>query len=166
MLALLRSRATMYITAALVTLGLVATGAVGLFNALNAPPQPDPAAGAGETPSGAPAPPLDAIGEAPGGAAYSDLGEQCQNGECYRLVGITAEDDSADATEMIDTVYGHLLDEGWARVPPPGVEDVDDVPMAESYLTNGSVLLQGSTDPFVQGSTAGLMLGHAQEPVP
>ncbi|MFC4565072.1 hypothetical protein ACFO4E_24720 [Nocardiopsis mangrovi] len=166
MLALLRSRATMYITAALVTLGLVATGAVGLFNALNAPPQPDAAPGAGATPSGPPAPPLDAIGEAPGGAAYADLGEQCQNGECFRLVGITADDESADGTEVIDTVYGHLLDEGWARVPPPGVDDPDDAPMADSYLTDGSVMLQGSTEPFAPGSTAGLMLGHAQEPVP
>ncbi|WP_067970367.1 hypothetical protein [Nocardiopsis trehalosi] len=163
MMALLRSRTTMFVLVGLVTVGLVATGAVGLFNAVSAPP-PAGAAPEGGDAAAIPAPPVDSLGAAPDGTSYTDLGEQCESGECYRLVGVTAEDDGTDGEAAVDAVYGHLIDEGWARVLPDGEDAPEDVPMADSYLTDGSVLLRGSTTPYDTESTAGLMLVNAQLP--
>ncbi|TQN28799.1 hypothetical protein FHX37_4164 [Haloactinospora alba] len=161
MMALLRSRMTMYVLAALVTVGMVATGAVGLFTMSSAPAPKSPAPEGSQQPP-APAPEMSEIGEAPGDASYTDLGQQCEGGECYRLVGIAAED--LDSEEAVDTVYDHLLDKGWGQTLPQGEDDPDDVPTEQTYLTNGSVLLKGSTDPYGPDTTAGLMLTHAQPP--
>lgn len=164
MMALLRSRMTMYILAALVTVGMVATGAVGLFTMSSAPA---PESSTPEAPEGSQQPPVPApdmaeLGEAPGDTSYTDIGQQCEGGECYRLVGITTED--LDSEEAVDTVYDHLLNKGWAQTLPQGEDDPDEVPTEQTHLTNGSVLLKGSTDPYGPDTTAGLMLAHAQPP--
>ncbi|MDA8369120.1 MAG: hypothetical protein M0026_04550 [Nocardiopsaceae bacterium] len=168
MMAQLRSKTAMYVLATLTTLGLVATGAAGLFNALSAPAPPEASSDAAATADPVPAPSMEELGKAPGGTSYTDLGEQCQTSECFRLVGITSEEEDADGEAAAEAVHEHLLDRGWATVLPPeeGGEaaDPDDVPITESYLTNGSVMVQVSTTPYDTESTAGLMLAHAQAP--
>ncbi|GAA4896711.1 hypothetical protein [Streptomonospora salina] len=170
----LRSRVTMVVLAAVVTVALVSTGAVGLFRALNRPdPGPAPAAGQtgppGSVSSPAAAPPLDRLGDAPDGTSYSDFGQQCPDVECVRVVGVSVEDGSAEqgsdeATEQaIETVFNHLLDEGWGRVLPDNEADPDDVPLGESYLTDGQVLIT-ATPVDAPEASAGLMLMNAQEP--
>ncbi|MBV2365104.1 hypothetical protein KUM37_17460 [Streptomonospora sp. NEAU-YY374] len=162
MMALLRSRTTILVLGALLILGMIATGAVGLVNALGTP---GPAAGQNppaQPDSPMPAPALDELGEAPRGASYTDFGEQCPDVECVRIVGVaTAEGDDTD--EAVEKVFGHLLDEGWARILPNQEADPEDVPLAESYLTNGEVMVTAAPV-NAPDTTAGLMLMHAQEP--
>ncbi|ASU81986.1 hypothetical protein CDO52_03595 [Nocardiopsis gilva YIM 90087] len=159
MMSLLRSRRMMILLVAVVTVGLVASGAVGLFNAFFAQSDQQQE---GEAP--VPAPEMAALGEAPDATEYADLGQQCERGECYRVVAITAEEaDSGE--EAVETVYRHLIDDGWGRILPEGADSPDDVPLSQTYLTNGSVLVQGSTSPYTPGSTAGLVIAHAQDPL-
>ncbi|WP_131096665.1 hypothetical protein [Streptomonospora litoralis] len=174
---LLRSRVTMVVLAAAVTVGMVATGAVGLFNALSAP---DPAAAPGRNaPPGsvsspAPAPKMKALGDAPEGASYTDFGEQCPDVECVRIVGITTEDGESDggqgrgsgddaSKKAVDKVFNHLLEQGWGRVLPDNSANPDEVPLGESYLTDGQVLIT-TTPVDSPDATAGLMMMHAQQP--
>ncbi|GAA3728891.1 hypothetical protein HDA32_000102 [Spinactinospora alkalitolerans] len=160
MMALLRSRTTMFVLVGVVTIGLVATMAVGLFNAMSAPTPP--AGEQAEPPP--PAPDMASLGQPPDGVEYTDLGEQCNAAECYRPVAVTAED--LDAEGAIEAVYGHLLDQGWGRLLPQGEDDPDEVPLAESALADGSVMVQGSTQPYTEESTAGLVLAHSTAPTP
>ncbi|WP_046469384.1 hypothetical protein [Allosalinactinospora lopnorensis] len=163
MMALLRSRRMLVILVGVVTAALIATGAVGLFNAMRAPapapPSPPQGQGAEES---APAPEMDALGSAPDEVDYTDLGEECEGGECYRLVGITAE--GLDGDEAIEAVYGHLLDQEWGQVVPEGSQEPEDVPETDTILTDGEVMVQGSSAPYAQDTTAGLILAHAQAP--
>ncbi|GAA2048153.1 hypothetical protein GCM10009800_40370 [Nocardiopsis rhodophaea] len=150
----------MILLVAVVTVGLVASGAVGLFNAFFT--QSKQQQQEGEAP--VPAPEMAALGEAPDDTEYADLGQQCERGECYRIVAITAEE-ADDGEEAVETVYRHLIDDGWGRILPEGADSPDDVPLSQTYLTNGSVLVQGSTSPYTPGSTAGLVIAHAQDPL-
>lgn len=162
MMAMLRSRKMMIFLAVLVTVGLVCTGMVGLFRAMSAP---SPAENASpENPSTAPrsAPAMDALGTAPSSVEYSDLGEQCDTNECYRIVGITADD--LDGAAAVEEVYGHLVDNSWGRMLPKGENDPDEVPLTETVLTNGNVIVQGNSEPYAPETTAGLIVAHAQEP--
>lgn len=176
---LLRSRVAMVVLAAAVTLGMVTAGAWGLFSARNAPVPPAAGQGQGQAQGGptgsaespAAAPKLDTLGEAPKGTAYTDFGEQCPDVECVRIVGINLEEgkdgekqSSGEQTEAtIDKVFKHLLDEGWGRVLPNSEADPDSVPLGESYLTDGQVLIT-ATPVNAPDASAGVMLMHAQEP--
>ncbi|KUP96433.1 hypothetical protein [Thermobifida cellulosilytica] len=156
MMALLRSRRVQVGLAVAGVLALLGTTAVTLlyrpWTSESAPAAP------------AAAPPLEALGAAPEGVAYTDLGEQCTQDECYRAVAVTA--DGLDAEGAIDAVYTHLIDQGWGRMLPEGESDLDEVPYAESALTDGSVMVQGSLAPYVEGTTAGLLLAHLVPPSP
>ncbi|GAA1785914.1 hypothetical protein [Streptomonospora arabica] len=168
----LRARPTMVVLVAVLTVGLVATGAIGLFDALDSA---DSGQAGGQTPapgnaaSPVAAPGMDALGDAPKGAGYTDFGEQCPDVECVRIVGVTLKDgehkqDSDKASDAaIDKVFKHLLDNGWARVLPNNEQDPDEVPLGESYLTDGQVLIT-ATPVNAPDASAGLMLMHAQEP--
>ncbi|GAB3439994.1 hypothetical protein GCM10027570_04960 [Streptomonospora sediminis] len=175
MMDLLRSRVAMVVLAAAVTLGMVTAGAWGLFSARNAP-EPSAAGqgqggptGSAESPAAAPK--LDSMGKAPKGTAYTDFGEQCPDVECVRIVGISLEggkdgdrQDSGNQTEAaINKVFNHLLDEGWGRVLPNSEADPDSVPLGESYLTDGQVLIT-ATPVNAPDASAGVMLMHAQKP--
>ncbi|GAB3206596.1 hypothetical protein ACQEU5_09690 [Marinactinospora thermotolerans] len=156
MLALLRSRRALFVLAGLVIVGMVGAMALRLFSVS----APAPPSGEASLPDSAPA--LSTLGAAPDGIEYTDLGEQCDQRECFRPVAITAEE--GDGTEAIDTVYTHLLDQGWGRLLPEGASDPDEVAFADSALTNGSVIVQGSAEPYTEDSTAGLLIAHATEP--
>ena len=169
---LLRRRVFMVGLAVAVAVGMVATGAIGLFNALSAPDAPPQgqAAPPGNAASPVSAPKLDTLGEAPKDTSYTDFGEQCPDVECVRIVGIATEDGggkgkiSDEETEAaIETVYNHLLDDGWARVLPDNEADPDEVPLSESYLTDGTVMIT-ATPVNAPDASAGLMLMHAQQP--
>ncbi|MDA0565926.1 hypothetical protein LG943_16630 [Streptomonospora sp. S1-112] len=162
MLGLLRSRTTILVVSALLILGMVATGAVGLVNALGSPGPSAGQAPSAQPDSPMPAPALDELGDAPRGASYTDFGEQCPDVECVRIVGVATKD-GEDTDEAVEKVFGHLLDQGWARILPNQEADPDDVPLAESYLTNGSVMVTAAPVD-APDTTAGLMLMHAQEP--
>ncbi|RCV50790.1 hypothetical protein [Marinitenerispora sediminis] len=157
MMALLRSRTAMLVLVAVVTVGLVATSAVGLLNGWGPAP-----ASQGAADSAAPAPEMEVLGAAPDGVEYTDLGQQCDTAECYRPVALTS--DSVEGEQAVEAVYNHLLDQGWGRLLPQGATDPADVPLADSALTDGSVIVQGSVQPYTEGSTAGLVLAHASAP--
>lgn len=150
----------MILLVAVVTVALVATGAVGLFNAFFAQQAGDQR----EAGAPIPAPEMAALGDAPDDAEYTDLGQQCEQRECYRVVAVT-HDEARDGEEAVEAVYQHLIDEGWGRILPEGAEGPDDAPLSDTYLTNGSVLVQGSTSPYTPGSTAGLVIAHMQDPL-
>ncbi|MFD0773400.1 hypothetical protein ACFQZ2_05605 [Streptomonospora algeriensis] len=166
---LLRSRVTMVVLAAVVTVGMVATGAVGLFNAVSSPEPAQQTGPPGDASSPVEAPEMDTLGKAPEGTSYTDFGEQCPDVECVRIVGVALEDSSAEqgsdkATEKaIKTVFTHLVDQGWGRVLPDERADPEDVPLKESYLTDGQVLIT-ATPVDAPDASAGLMLMHAQKP--
>ncbi|MFC7326306.1 hypothetical protein [Marinactinospora rubrisoli] len=157
MMALLRSRRAMLILVGLVTVGLVSTMAVGLVNGWGAQPSGQEPAAQAE-----PAPDLSVLGDAPDGVEYTDLGQQCDVSECYRPVALTS--DSAEGEQAVEAVYNHLLDAGWGRMLPQGATDPEDVPLTDSALTDGSVIVQGSAQPYTEDSTAGLILAHAGAP--
>ncbi|MGV2384630.1 MAG UNVERIFIED_CONTAM: hypothetical protein LOD86_05110 [Thermobifida fusca] len=156
MMALLRSRRVQVGLAVAGILALLTTTAVTLlyrpWTSDTAPVVP------------AAAPPLEVLGAAPAGISYTDLGQQCTPQECYRPVGVTAE--GLDAEEAIETIYTHLSDQGWERLLPEGETDPDEVPYSQSALSNGTVLVQGSLEPYVEGTTAGLLLAHRVPPPP
>ncbi|MUL40431.1 hypothetical protein FZ103_04425 [Streptomonospora sp. PA3] len=171
MMDLLRSRMTMVVLAAVVTVALVATGAIGLFDALSSPDSGRAADGRppGTAASPVAAPKLESLGKAPQGASYTDFGQQCPDVECVRIVGVSVADggeeqDSDKASKAaIDKVFNHLLDKGWARVLPNSEADPKEVPLGESYLTDGQVLIT-ATPVNAPDASAGLMLMHAQRP--
>lgn len=149
----------MAVLVAVAVVGLVSSLTVGL---LDSSPGPGSADGSGPKP---PAPPgMAALGAAPRGISYTDLGEQCDLVECYRPVAVTA--DGLDSEEAIDAVYTHLLDKGWGRLLPQGQTDPEAVPLADSALSDGAVLVQASLQPYTADSTAGLILAHSVPPSP
>ncbi|GAA3730725.1 hypothetical protein GCM10022402_09240 [Salinactinospora qingdaonensis] len=158
---LLRSRKAGYILVALATAGLVTTAGFGLINALTAPSATPPAATSESLP---PAPELSVLGNEPDGVSYTDLGERCSAAECYRAVALSS--DEFDGEQTIETVYNHLLSQGWGRMLPQGETDPDQVALADSAMTNGSFVVRGNTEPFTEDSTAGLVIVHAQIDVP
>lgn len=162
MMALLRSRTAMYVLVGLTVLGLVATGAIGLFNALSAPSAPEDR-GTGQGAAAPEVPALDTIGSAPDGFAYTDLGPQCDpgSGECFRAVGVTAPEDT-DGAATVDAVYNHLLDRGWGQMLPEGAKDPDDAPLEDTVLTKDDLIVKGSTEPYDKDTTAGLIIADAQ----
>lgn len=178
MMALLRSRRTLYVLVGLVVVGLVASGAIGLFQSFNAPPvgapggdqdqQGQPGQGQeqqGDEP-GAP-PEVGALGSPPSGFTYVDEDEaHCAQGQCFRLIVIAGEDGEeldGDAEESVEAVYEHLLANGWNQELPPDAESADDIALVDSVLTDGTVLVADSTAPSADAVPV-LMLGNAGMP--
>ncbi|WP_017590621.1 hypothetical protein [Nocardiopsis ganjiahuensis] len=174
MMALLRSRRTMYVLVGLVVVGLVVSGAIGLFQSFNAPPaatspegqQGQPGQGQqGDQPD--PPPEVGALGSPPSGFTYVDQDEaHCAQGQCFRLIVIAGEDGEeldGDAEESVEAVYEHLLANGWEQELPPDAESADDVALSESVLTDGTTLVADSTAPGADALPV-LMLGNAGMP--
>lgn len=167
MMALLRSRKLMFILAAVVTVALVVSGAIGLFNAMGtSSAQMDrPESGAdGRAPAAervedmVPSPEMAELGAAPDGFTYSDLGEYCESGHCGRLVAVTSEE--AGAEESVEAVYTHLLDQGYERQPPPGA---DDAALTENTLIGDSLQVADATSPARSDSMGVLLLLRAED---
>ncbi|WP_116246327.1 hypothetical protein [Nocardiopsis sp. FIRDI 009] len=172
MMALLRSRRFTIALAVALVVGLVVSGALGLFHALRAPvptasPEP-PASGAAQAPERLEAPDVDVLGDPPEGLSYvsGDEDVQCTTAECVRLVRVVAEEGApaADSEEAIESVYHHLLDANWGQLLPEGAESPDDVPLGETILSDGDVLVADSSDHDAEEATALLMLGNAVQP--
>ncbi|MFC7743749.1 hypothetical protein ACFQXA_26415 [Nocardiopsis composta] len=167
MMALLRSRRTMLILVGLVVVGMVATGAVGLINALSAP-GPQEADGGGQQSAQPPrdAPPMDALGGAPGPVDYVDLDQECgalapgQPEECYRTVGLEVGEEDLDAAGALEEVRGALLDDGWQPLVPDAGTDPDDVPPEEFVLTDGTVMAMASPVSHDDSTPAAVVLAH------
>lgn len=152
MMGLLRSRRVMATLAAVAIFGLVVTMAVGLFTSRDTSQQQVQ----GEP---APAPEMGALGAEPSRVGYVDLGEECTQLECFRVVGLTSED--LDSEEAIDAVYTTLLDREFGRMLPPGEDDPQEVEWSDSALTDGRVLIQGSEEPPAEGTIAHLVIAHS-----
>ncbi|MEU3018033.1 MULTISPECIES: hypothetical protein [unclassified Nocardiopsis] len=171
MMALLRSRKLLYVLVGLVVVGLVVSGAIGLFQSFNSPPVVSPGNGQGAQgqpgpgQQGAQPPPdVDALGSPPPGFTYVDEDEaQCAQGQCFRLVTIGGEDGEeldGDPREAVRAVYEHLTDHGWNPVLPPGTESSDDVPLVDTVLTDETTLVADSTADDSDAVPV-LMLGNA-----
>ncbi|AFR10663.1 hypothetical protein [Nocardiopsis alba] len=173
MMALLRSRKTMYVLVGLVVIGLVVSGAIGLFQSFNSAPvatpgaqgqQPPPQA-QGEQPE--PPPEVGALGSPPSGFTYVDQDEaHCAQGQCFRLILIAGEEGEeldVDANEAVETVYEHLLGNGWRQELPENAESSEDIALADSVLTDGETLVADSSAPAA-GAVPVLMLGNAGMP--
>ncbi|MEY9214166.1 hypothetical protein NI17_021135 [Thermobifida halotolerans] len=154
MMALLRSRK--------IQVGLAIAGVLALLATMGVTLLYRPWASDSAVPPPPSAPSMEVLGAAPEGVAYTDLGEQCTQFECYRAVAITT--DGLSAEEAIEAVYTHLLDQGWGRLLPEGETDPEEVPYAESALSDGSVMVQGSLEPYIEGTTAGLLLAYLVPP--
>ena len=168
MMALLRSRTTMYVLASVVVVGLVVSAAVGLFNSLRAVPAKAPQADRenGAPPVQAPdVPGTASLGTPPSGLSYVSDPEAdvyCRPEGCARLVTVLTEDEEAaeDPGATVQEVYDHLLDRGWKIMLPEGAESPDDVPLEQTVLTDETVMVaDSSTGAF--GDPAVLMLRHA-----
>ncbi len=171
MMALLRSRRTMYVLVGLVVVGLVVSGAIGLFQSFNAPPvatsPQDQQGQPGQGQQGDAPPEVDALGSPPSGFTYVDQDEaHCAQGHCFRLIVVAGEDGEeldGDAEESVAAVYEHLLANGWSQQLPPDAESTDDVELLDSVLTDGTTLVADSTAPSA-GAVPVLMLGNAGMP--
>jgi hypothetical protein len=176
MMALLRSRRTLYVLVGLVVVGLVVSGAIGLFQSFNAPPvaslpqeqQGQPGQGQGQQgDQPEPPPEVGALGSPPSGFTYVDQDEaHCAQDQCFRLIVIAGEDGEqldADAEESVEAVYEHLLANGWRQELPPDAESTDDVALTESVLTDGTTLVADSTAPAADALPV-LMLGNTGTP--
>lgn len=171
---LLRSKKMMIILAVVVAVALVLTGGIGLFQALAtnpvaSPPPAQDGQGQGEAPDPLEAPEIDVLGQAPSGLTYDSDEEEdvhCNPAECVRLVQVLPEDEGSevDSEEAVEQVYGHLLDQNWGQLLPEGVEEPDDVPMSETIMTDGDVLVADSSEHGGSDSVAVLMLGNANQP--
>ncbi|MFD6948725.1 hypothetical protein A6A08_15280 [Nocardiopsis sp. TSRI0078] len=172
MMALLRSRKTMFVLAGLVVVGLVVSAAVGLFNAIGTAPVATPPQGQGPQDGGqgpqdggaAPeAPPdTDVLGQAPSGLAYVSDPEgdvYCEQGECVRLVMVMTEGGELpeDSRETVETVVSHLTERGWEEQQPQGAR-ADQV-----FLSDGEHMLADTSAHDDPESPAVLMLGDAGE---
>lgn len=172
MLAPLRSKKMMIILSVVVVVALVLTGGIGLFQALSTNPVAAPPPQGGQGQEGAPdpleAPEVDALGQAPAGLSYSsaDQDVHCNPAECVRLVQVLPEDEGseADSEEVVEQVYEHLLDQNWGQLLPEGVEEPADVPLGETMMTDGDVLVADSSEHGGSDSVAVLMLGNANQP--
>lgn len=176
MMALLRSRKMLYVLVGMLVLGLVVSGAVGLFQSFNTPPQAAPQGEQGqldqpeqpgqEGQEDAP-PEVDVLGNPPTGFTYVDQDEaHCAQGACFRLILVAGEDGEeldGEAQESIETVYEHLLNSGWRQELPEDADSPDDIALADSVLTNGDVLVADSSAPAADALPV-LMLGNAGQP--
>ncbi len=167
MLAKLRSRGVPAILAGVVVFALVAAGAVGVINSFfadDAAPEPQEQTGQNTPEDPSPPPGVDTIGDPPDQISYDDVGQNCQTGECYRIVAITA-DDGSDGAESVDAIYDHLLDQDWGQVDPSG-GDPSEMSADETILTDGNVMIQGSSQPHAEAPDAAgfLILAHAEAP--
>lgn len=179
MMALLRSRRMLYALVGLVVVGLVVSGAVGLFQSFNAPSTAAPGGGQGQQGQPGqpgqgqqgdqpePPPEVSSLGRPPSGFTYVDQDEaHCAQGQCFRLIVIAGEegeelDDAPE--EAVQAVYEHLLDNGWRQELPPDVESADDIALVDSVLTDGTTLVADSTAPSADALPV-LMLGNAGMP--
>ncbi|RNL84349.1 hypothetical protein [Halostreptopolyspora alba] len=172
MLSKLRSRRPLALLVGVVIVAMVATGAVGLFDAMLAddspqrgqeePPQRE-RGGPDATTDPEPAPDLDALGDPPEEVSYEDASENCELGECYRVVGVTG--DGLGQEETVEAVANHLLDQGWGQVDPSGREP-SGVPASETILSDGEVMIQGTPQPHPEAPDADgfVILAHAEAP--
>ncbi|GHC98385.1 hypothetical protein GCM10007079_52680 [Nocardiopsis terrae] len=175
MMALLRSRRTLYVLVGLVVVGLVVSGAIGLFQSFNAPPVANPGGQGqqerpgqgqqGEQPD--PPPDVGALGSPPSGLSYVDQDEaHCAQGHCFRLILVAGEDGEeldTETEEVIRSVYEHLLANGWEQELPPDAESADDIALTDSVLTDGTTLVADSSAPAADALPV-LMLGNAGMP--
>ncbi|MFV2198284.1 hypothetical protein [Nocardiopsis sp. LOL_012] len=167
MMTLLRSRRFKVVLAVVVVTGLVLSGLWGLFSSFRAPVTSPAEAPTSASPLEAPD--VDVLGEPPEGLAYaSDDTEdvQCTRAECFRLVQVVTDggEPVPDSEEAIESVYRHLLDADWGQLLPEGAESPDDVPLGETFLTDGQVLVTDSSDHSAQDAPALLMLAGAAPP--
>lgn len=173
MMALLRSRKTMFVLVGLVVVGLVISGAIGLFQSFNAAPVAQGEQGQGQgqqgTPEGQqqePPPDVDALGSPPSGFTYVDQDEaHCNGSICFRLILVAGEEGEAldmETDEAIGTVYEHLLANGWEQELPSEADSPDDIELTDSVLTDGEILVADSSSPG--DSVPVLMLGNAGMP--
>jgi len=173
MMALLRSRKTMFVLAGVVIVGLVVSAGLGLFNAIGttpaAPPQQEQGQGQ-QGQGGGPAPDappdVDVLGQAPAGLSYVSDPEDdvyCEANECVRLVMVLTEDrelPEEESRETVETVLGHLLERGWEEQRPEGA------PEGQAFVTDGDHLLADTSSHDTADSPAMLMLGNAGEVSP
>lgn len=180
MMALLRSRKTMFVLVGLVVVGLVISGAIGLFQSFNAAPVAGPEGqgqqGQGEqgqgqqgSPDGQqqePPPEVDVLGSPPSGFTYVDQDEaHCNGSICFRLILVAGEDGEEldmETDEVVGTVYEHLLANGWNQELPPEADSPDDIALTDSVLTDGDILVADSSSPG--DSIPVIMLGNAGMP--
>ncbi|OOC55939.1 MULTISPECIES: hypothetical protein [Nocardiopsis] len=175
MMALLRSRKTMFVLSGLVVVGLVVSAAVGLFNAIGTAPAAAPPQGQGQQDGGqapqdggqAPgtAPDVDVLGQAPSGLAYVSDPEAdvyCEQDSCVRLVMVMTEDGELpeDSRETVETVVSHLTERGWEKQRPEGARE-DQV-----FLSDGEHMLADTSSHDDPESPAVLMLGDAGDAPP
>ncbi len=170
MLTPLRSKKMMIFLSVVVVVALVLTGGIGLFQALSTNPvaAPPPQDGQEEAPEPLEAPEVDALGQAPAGLTYTSDDEDvhCNPAECVRLVQVLPEEEGAEvgSEKTIEQVYDHLLDQNWGQLLPEGVEEPADVPLSETMMTDGDVLVADSSEHGGSDSVAVLMLGNANQP--
>jgi hypothetical protein len=178
MMALLRSRRMLYVLVGLVVVGLVVSAAIGLYQSFT-PPTPaapggdrgqqgqptQPGQGQGGQPD--PPPEVDSLGRPPSGFTYVDEDEaHCSQGQCFRLIVIAGEDGQefdGDAEEAVESVYEHLLGNGWRQELPPEVEPEDEIALVDSFLTDGTTLVAGFAASDADNLPV-LMLGNAGPP--
>ncbi|CAL9500860.1 hypothetical protein SUDANB121_03450 [Nocardiopsis dassonvillei] len=168
MMALLRSRTTMYVLASIVVVGLVVSAAVGLFNSIGAVSTGAPQSGqeGGAPPAQEPdVPDVSSLGDPPSGLVYTsdpENGVYCQQQGCARLVTVLTEDDepTEDPRATVQEVYDHLLDRDWKIMLPPGAESPEDVPPEQTVLTDDTVMIADSSTGN-SGDPAVLMIRYA-----
>ncbi|MBR8740878.1 hypothetical protein [Nocardiopsis sp. MG754419] len=176
MMALLRSRKTMYVLVGLVVVGLVVSGAIGLFQSFNAAPvasqQQQGQQGQGQqgAPDGQqqePPPDVGALGDPPSGFTYVDQDEaHCNGNVCFRLILVAGEDGEEldmSTDEAVTSVYEHLLSNGWRQELPEDADSPDDIALNDSVLTDGDTLVADSSAPGGDAIPV-LMLGNAGMP--
>ncbi|WP_026122892.1 hypothetical protein [Nocardiopsis halotolerans] len=170
MMALLRSRRTMFILAGVVIVGMVVSAGIGLFNAIGSAPVAAPPAqyqqGGGQGGSGQSRnqpPDADVLGEAPSGLRYTSDAEKdvyCEGTECVRLVRVMTEEGELpeDSRETVLAVVDHLTGQGWEEQHPQGA------PAEQIFLSNGEYMLADTSAHDDPGTAPTLMLGDASGP--
>ncbi|OLT28630.1 hypothetical protein BJF83_14700 [Nocardiopsis sp. CNR-923] len=172
MMEFLRSRRFKIALASVVVVGLVVSGALGLFQALRAPTPPAPVQtpdpGAAQNQERSEAPDVDALGDPPEGLSYvsGDADVRCSIAECVRLVRVVAAEgeQAPGSEEAIASVYDHLLGADWGQLLPEGAQSPGDVPLGDTILTDGDVMVTDSSEHDARDATALLMLGNANPP--
>ncbi|MQA93990.1 MAG: hypothetical protein GEV11_04850 [Streptosporangiales bacterium] len=147
MLRILRSRKTLIILVGVIALGLVIPFLANFIAADNAG---TPVTGE----SARPAPPVAAIGQPPQDITYADLGQSCQTGECFRVVGVTAPADT-DAAGALKDVHEHLGGQGFQQLA--AIQD-----NGEFTVTGGGVVVQSGAQSPNPEAVATLVIAWAQ----
>lgn len=155
-MSLLRSRTVLQVVVAAVVFALVASMLYGFISSRSAPDPPS------EPAEVAPPPSMDELGSPPNRVDYVDLGEECDQRECARGVGLASE--SLDAEEAIDAVYTTLMDRGYSLMLPPGEEDPDEVDWVDAALSDGNLFVQASDAAPTEDTVAHLVVLHAEAP--